>query len=105
MRHPNPLVPVHAMPGRVEALAAEIGEKDRSILFFDWLSYTDREALLAEADIGAMLHPVHVETRFSIRTRVLDYLWAAPAHPHHRRRCDQRVGAAARRGASHPAFR
>jgi len=76
MRHPNPLVPAHAMPGRVEALAAEIGEKDRSILFFDWLSYTDREALLAEADIGAMLHPVHVETRFSIRTRVLDYLWA-----------------------------
>ena len=23
-----------------------------------------------------MLHPLHIETRYSIRTRVLDYLWA-----------------------------
>ena len=75
-RHPNALVPLHIMAHRAEQLAAEIGEKDRTILFFDWLSYTDREALLAEADIAALLHPLHIETRFSIRTRVLDALWA-----------------------------
>lgn len=75
-RHPNPLVPRHEMAEKTEKMAAEIGEKDRSILFFEWLSYEERESLLCEADIGITLHPVHVETRYSLRTRVLDYLWA-----------------------------
>ena len=75
-RHPNPLVPRHEMAEKTEKMAAEIGEKDRSILFFEWLSYDERESLLCEADIGVTLHPIHVETRYSLRTRVLDYLWA-----------------------------
>jgi glycosyltransferase involved in cell wall biosynthesis len=75
-RHPNPQVPKHEMAEKVEMLAKEIGEKDRTILFFEWLSYEDREALLTEADIGVALHPIHVETRYSLRTRVLDYIWA-----------------------------
>jgi glycosyltransferase involved in cell wall biosynthesis len=75
-RHPNPLVPRHTMAEKAEKLAAEIGEKDRTILFFEWLSYEDREALLCESDVGVTLHPIHVETRYSARTRVLDYLWA-----------------------------
>jgi GT2 family glycosyltransferase len=75
-RHPNPLVPRHEMAEKAERLATEIGEKDRSILFFEWLSYEDREALLCESDVGVTLHPIHVETRYSLRTRVLDYLWA-----------------------------
>ena len=75
-RHPNPLVPRHEMAQKTEQLVEEIGEKDRSILLFEWLSYEDREALLCESDIGVTLHPIHVETRYSLRTRVLDYLWA-----------------------------
>ena len=49
-RHPNPLVPPHAMAQRAQDLAEEIGEKDRSIIFYDWVSYKQREALLCEAD-------------------------------------------------------
>lgn len=75
-RHPNPLVPRHKMALETLALAAEIGEKERTIFFYEWLPYEEREALLCEADIGVTLHPLHVETRYSIRTRVLDYLWA-----------------------------
>jgi glycosyltransferase involved in cell wall biosynthesis len=75
-RHPNPLVPRHEMAEKAEILAVEVGEKDCSILFFEWLSYEDRESLLCEADVGVTLHPIHVETRYSMRTRVLDYLWA-----------------------------
>ncbi|NLG71357.1 MAG: glycosyltransferase [Chloroflexi bacterium] len=75
-RHPNPDVPVHEMAAKAQKLAEEIGEKDRSIIFIEWISYQDRESLLCEADVGVALHPVHVETRYSIRTRVLDYLWA-----------------------------
>ncbi len=75
-RHPNPLVPPHAMAQRAQDLAEEIGEKDRSIIFYDWVSYKQREALLCEADVGVMLHSVHIETRYSIRTRIFDYFWA-----------------------------
>lgn len=75
-RHPNPLVPKHAMAEKTERLARETGELGKTILFFEWLSYEDREALLSEADVGVTLHPVHVETRYSLRTRVVDYIWA-----------------------------
>jgi glycosyltransferase involved in cell wall biosynthesis len=75
-RHPNPAVPVHQMARRAESLATEIGEKDRTIVFLEWVGYHDREALLAESSVGVTLHPVHAETRYSMRTRVLDYLWA-----------------------------
>jgi glycosyltransferase involved in cell wall biosynthesis len=64
------------MADKTEALAAEIGEKDRTIIFLDWVSYDDFQALLCEADVGISLHPVHVETRYSIRTRLLSYIWA-----------------------------
>ena len=64
------------MARKAMILAEEIGEKDKSILFIDWISYQDRESLLSEADIGVTLHPIHVETRYSIRTRMMDYFWA-----------------------------
>ena len=75
-RHPNPDIPIHQMAEDAQSLAEEIGEKDKSIIFIEWLSYMDREALLSEADIGVSLHPIHIETRYSIRTRILDYIWA-----------------------------
>ncbi len=75
-RHPNPDVPRHKMADATEALATEIGQNGRTIFFHEWLSYEDHEALLCEADVGVALHTLHVETRYSIRTRVLDYLWA-----------------------------
>jgi GT2 family glycosyltransferase/glycosyltransferase involved in cell wall biosynthesis len=75
-RHPNPDVPRHKMADATEALATEIGQNGETIFFHEWLSYEDHEALLCEANVGVALHPLHVETRYSIRTRVLDYLWA-----------------------------
>ena len=75
-RHPNPQIPQHTMAKRAMSLAEEIGQKDQTIIFLEWLSYGDREILLREADIGVTLHPVHAETRYSMRTRVMDYMWA-----------------------------
>jgi GT2 family glycosyltransferase len=75
-KHPNPSVPRHKMAAETIALSAEIGEKDRTIFFFEWLPYNERWALLREADAGVSLHPRHLETRFSIRTRVIDYFGA-----------------------------
>jgi glycosyltransferase involved in cell wall biosynthesis len=75
-RHPNPAVPHHRMADQTVALATEIGEKDATVFFYEWIPYEERESLLYESDVGVALHPLHVETRYSIRTRVLDYLWA-----------------------------
>lgn len=46
------------------------------VLFNDWVPYHERGNYLLEADIGVSLHLDHIETRFSFRTRLLDYIWA-----------------------------
>jgi glycosyltransferase involved in cell wall biosynthesis len=77
VRHPNPLVEEMAMARRAQALAHELGVADRHVFFnTEWVPYDERHAYLLEADIGVSTHFDTVETRFSFRTRVLDYLWA-----------------------------
>lgn len=75
-RHPNPKVPQHEIVTRLIAEAESTGEKEKTIFFIEWLPYEERESLLLEADIGVTLHAIHAETRYSIRTRVLDYFWS-----------------------------
>jgi GT2 family glycosyltransferase/glycosyltransferase involved in cell wall biosynthesis len=75
-RHPNPKVPQHEIVQKLIQEAESTGEKDKTIFFIEWLSYEERESLLLESDIGVTLHAIHAETRYSIRTRVLDYFWA-----------------------------
>ena len=58
-------------------LAATLGALDKSVFFNDsWVDYADRQNYLLEADAGVSTHFSHVETTFSFRTRILDYLWA-----------------------------
>ena len=58
-------------------LADELGALGRSVVFNeDWVPYDERGSFLAEADAGVSTHHAHVETEFSFRTRILDYLWA-----------------------------
>ena len=58
---------------------------------------TSARAIWREADLGVSTHREHLETHFSFRTRMLDYLWARPADRLHRRRrvratwCDART--------------
>ncbi len=75
-KHPNPAVPAHEMALKAVQLAENLGEKDHSIIFIEWVPFDERVNLLAETDIGVTMHPVHIETRYSIRTRVIDYFWA-----------------------------
>jgi GT2 family glycosyltransferase/glycosyltransferase involved in cell wall biosynthesis len=75
-RHPNPDVPPSSMAQRAIALAAEVGLKDKTIFFNQWTPYAERAGYLCEADIGVSLHGDHIETRFAVRTRLMDYLWA-----------------------------
>lgn len=76
LKHPNPDVPRHAVAQELKAVADEKGLTNHSVIFLDWLNYHEREYLLAEADVGVVLHLNHIESHFSIRTRVMDYIWA-----------------------------
>lgn len=76
-RSPNPTTPPMAMAVRARELAERMGLLGTSVFFLDqWIPYEERGSLLLEADGGFSAHLEHLETRFSFRTRILDYLWA-----------------------------
>jgi len=70
------VVPDVDMVKRAVELVRELDLRDRFVFFGDWVPYDERENYLLEADLGASLHFDHIETRFSFRTRLLDYIWA-----------------------------
>jgi hypothetical protein len=76
VKHPNPLVPDMEMTARAMALARELGLEGTAAFFNEWVPYEERANYLLEADVGVSLHFDHLETRYSFRTRVLDYIWA-----------------------------
>ena len=76
VRHPNPQVPDSRVAEQVLDLSRELGLLDKYVFYNDWTPYLERENYLVEADVGVSFHVEHVETRFSSRTRLLDYIWA-----------------------------
>lgn len=76
-KSPNPQVPLMQMAVRSKELAAELNVLDKNVFFSDsWTSYEDRVNFLLDADATVSAHFDLPETRFSFRTRILDYLWA-----------------------------
>lgn len=77
VKHPNDKVPEMSVSGKAIALAKELGLYNTTVFFnTDWIPYEKRHNFLNEASIGVSIHSKHLETRFSFRTRILDYLWA-----------------------------
>ncbi|MFT4306920.1 MAG: glycosyltransferase family 4 protein [Microbacterium sp.] len=75
--HFNPEVPEMQAIADTVAAADRLGLTGRTVFFNDsWVDYDDRVNYLLDADLGVSTHPLHAETRFSFRTRILDYLWA-----------------------------
>jgi len=76
-KHPHPGVPEMSIVAESRTLAAELGVLDTAVFFnASWVDYGDRQNYLLEADAGVSTHHSHIETTFSFRTRILDYLWA-----------------------------
>ncbi len=76
-KHPHPGVPEMAIVADSKELARQLGVLDRQVFFNDsWVDFADRQNYLTEADAGVSTHHAHIETTFSFRTRILDYLWA-----------------------------
>lgn len=77
IRHPNPGIPVTDMSRRAIALAEELHLRDAGVTInTGWVPYERRQDFLLEAEIGVSTHSEHLETRYSFRTRFLDYIWA-----------------------------
>jgi glycosyltransferase involved in cell wall biosynthesis len=78
VKHPNPGVHQQAMTARAVELAKELGLYERFVFFnFGWVPYAERANYLLESDLGISGHLDTLETRFSFRTRLLDYFWAS----------------------------
>lgn len=76
-KHPHPGVAEHRIISDSRELARELDVLDSAVFFNDsWVDYDDRQNYLTEADAGVSTHHSHIETTFSFRTRILDYLWA-----------------------------
>lgn len=77
MRNPNPGIPEMRVAAELRAESDRLGLTGTTVFFNEgWVPYDQRAAYLSDADVAASTHLAHVETHFSFRTRVLDYLWA-----------------------------
>ncbi len=76
-KHPNPGVPDMRIAWETRELADRLGLTGKYVFFNDgWVPYDERADYLLDADVGVSTHFAHLETAFSFRTRILDYLWA-----------------------------
>jgi GT2 family glycosyltransferase/glycosyltransferase involved in cell wall biosynthesis len=75
--HPNPAVPEMEAVSEARQLSRELGLEGKHVFFNEaWVPFDERQNYLTEADLGVSAHFQHIETTFSFRTRILDYLWA-----------------------------
>jgi GT2 family glycosyltransferase/glycosyltransferase involved in cell wall biosynthesis len=78
VKHPNPAVPEMRMAVQAKNLAESLGLLGSTVIFnHEWVPYDQRQNFLLESDIGVSTHLDHVETAFSFRTRILDYMWTS----------------------------
>lgn len=78
LAHPNPQMPSMRMATEARRLAHELGLVGSHVFFNEgWVPYGRRQSYLLEADLGVSTHLDHLETAFSFRTRILDYIWAS----------------------------
>ncbi len=77
MRNPNLDIPEMRMATELRRLSDELQLTGTHVYFNEgWVPYESRGRYLLDANIGVSTHLGHLETHFSFRTRVLDYLWA-----------------------------
>jgi len=77
LKHPNPGVPDMRIAWETQELSRELALTGSHVFFNEgWVPYGERADYLLDADLGVSTHFQHVETAFSFRTRILDYLWA-----------------------------
>jgi len=76
MKSPNPKVPIMKMAKDAVDLSEKLGLTGKHVFFKEgWIPYEKRVNYLLDADVAVSAHFDLPETRYSFRTRILDYLW------------------------------
>lgn len=57
-------------------LSKDLGLYNENVFFNDWVDYYGRQNYLLESALGITTHHKNMESYFSSRTRILDYIWA-----------------------------
>jgi len=74
-KHANSLLPAFDMARLAMEEAKNRNLIDKNIFFNkDWIPYKERWEYFGAADVGVSTHKIHIETKYSFRTRFLDYL-------------------------------
>ena len=76
-KHPNPHVPIMKMATDCIEKARKFQLFDNRIIFREWTPYAERVSILRKTSLGVSLHKRHLETRYSFRTRLMDYIWGS----------------------------
>ena len=77
MNNPNPDIAEMARAVELQGLSDELELTGSTVFFNDeWVPYEAWGSYLLDADVAVSIHLDNLETRFSFRTRILDYLWA-----------------------------
>ncbi len=76
IKHPDPKLPEMRKCLDAIKLSKELGLYNDKVFFNEWTPYSARQTLLLESDAGLSIHLERIETEFSYRTRVMDYIWA-----------------------------
>lgn len=76
IKHPDPKLPEMKKCLDAIKLSKELDLYNKNVFFNEWTPYDMRQTLLLESDAGLSIHQEGIETEFSYRTRVLDYIWA-----------------------------
>src|SRR3989344_4644975 len=75
--HPNPKIDKMKIVEEAVEYCHKRDLLDKFVFFnFGWTPYEERVDYLLRSSIGISTHLDNLETRFSFRTRILDYLWA-----------------------------
>ncbi|WP_309120827.1 glycosyltransferase family 4 protein [Paenibacillus sp.] len=74
VKHPNSHIEQSEMTVRAITLAEQLGIKGTVVFFEEWTPYDERINYLVHSYAGVCGHFDSLETRFSFRTRMLDYI-------------------------------
>ena len=76
LKNPEPSVPEMEMSYKAIELSKELNLWNQNVFFNSgWVPYDERQNNFLDASIGLSTHFDHLETRYSFRTRMLDYIW------------------------------
>ncbi len=77
MANPNPAIAEMDRALELRRVSDELALTGTSVFFNDrWIPYHAWGSYLLDADVAVSIHLDNLETRFSFRTRILDYMWA-----------------------------